>query len=96
MPYLLIISCYLIAINIITFIVYGIDKQKAKKGQWRISEFTLLTLAAIGGSIGAWIGMQVWRHKTQHLKFKFGVPVIIFLQLSFTIYLILHHHIIQL
>ena len=96
MPYLLIISCYLIAINIITFFVYGIDKQKAKKGQWRISEFTLLTLAAIGGSIGAWIGMQVWRHKTQHLKFKFGVPAIIFLQLSFTIYLILHHHIIQL
>lgn len=96
MPYLLIISCYLIAINIITFIVYGIDKQKAKKGQWRISEFTLLTLAAIGGSIGAWIGMQVWRHKTQHLKFKFGVPAIIFLQLSFTIYLILHHHTIQL
>ncbi len=57
---------YLIVINVVTFLVYGIDKWKAKKGSWRISEATLLILAAIGGSIGALLGMKVWHHKTMH------------------------------
>ena len=57
---------YLIVINIATFLVYGIDKWKAKQGSWRISEATLLILAVIGGSIGALLGMKVWRHKTMH------------------------------
>jgi len=57
---------YLIVINIVTFLVYGIDKWKAKQGSWRISEATLLMLAVIGGTIGALLGMQVWRHKTMH------------------------------
>ena len=57
---------YLIAINVVTFLVYGIDKWKAKQGSWRISEATLLILAVIGGSIGALLGMKVWRHKTMH------------------------------
>jgi uncharacterized membrane protein YsdA (DUF1294 family) len=57
---------YLIAINIVTLIVYGIDKVKAMKGKWRISEATLLILAAIGGSIGALLGMKIWHHKTMH------------------------------
>ena len=57
---------YLIVINIVTFLVYGIDKWKAKQGNWRISEATLLILAVIGGSIGALLGMKVWRHKTMH------------------------------
>ena len=57
---------YLIIINIIAFVVYGIDKMKAKKGVWRIPEKTLLLLAAIGGSVGAAAGMRLWRHKTQH------------------------------
>lgn len=73
-------------INIITFIVYGIDKQKAKKGCWRISEATLLLLAAIGGSIGAWCGMMIWRHKTKHWKFKIGVPLIFLLQFALLVY----------
>ena len=72
----------LLVLNVITFIVYGIDKLKAKKGWWRIPEATLLLLAFIGGSIGAWAGMMVWRHKTQHLKFKYGVPAIILLQVA--------------
>ena len=59
---------YLIVINIVTFLAYGIDKWKAKKGR-RISEATLLILAVIGGSIGALLGMKVWRHKTMHKKF---------------------------
>ena len=58
------IICYLLAVNIVTFLLYGIDKYKAKKGKWRISEATLLTMAAIGGSIGAWAGMRLWHHKT--------------------------------
>ena len=57
---------YLIVINVVTFLVYGIDKWKAKQGSWRISEATLLILAVIGGSIGALLGMKVWRHKTMY------------------------------
>ena len=77
-----IILIYFLPINIITFIVYGIDKLKAKKKLWRIPEATLLLLAAIGGSIGAWLGMKVWHHKTMHKKFKYGVPAIIILQIA--------------
>ncbi len=74
--------CCLIVLNIFTFVVYGIDKWKAMKGRWRISEFTLLLLAVIGGSIGALLGMRVWHHKTKHLKFKYGVPLILLAQLA--------------
>ena len=78
---------YIVIINILTFIVYGLDKLKAKKGKWRISESTLLLLAIIGGSIGAWFGMKVWHHKTMHKKFKYGVPLIIIIQFSVFLYL---------
>jgi uncharacterized membrane protein YsdA (DUF1294 family) len=76
-----VIAILLLVLNAITFFVYGIDKWKAKKGEWRISEATLLILAIIGGSIGAWLGIKVWHHKTMHKKFKYGVPAIIVLQL---------------
>lgn len=76
-----IILIYLIIINVITFFIYGLDKKKAKQGKWRIRESTLLGLAAIGGSIGAWLGMKVWHHKTQHIQFKYGVPLILFVQI---------------
>ncbi|MBR6339549.1 MAG: DUF1294 domain-containing protein [Alloprevotella sp.] len=79
---LLLLLCYLAAINAVAFIAYGIDKWKAKRGQWRIAETTLLLLAALGGSLGAWLGMKVWHHKTQHKKFRYGIPLIIFLQLA--------------
>ena len=82
-----IILYYLLAVNIATFLLYGIDKYKAKKGQWRISEATLLTMAAIGGSIGAWAGMRLWHHKTMHKKFKYGIPVIIIMQIALVVYL---------
>ena len=81
------IICYLLAINIATFLLYGIDKYKAKKGKWRISEATLLTMAAIGGSIGAWAGMRLWHHKTMHKKFKYGIPLIIIMQIALVAYL---------
>ena len=79
---------YLAAINVITFIVYGIDKLKAKKGKWRIPESTLLLLAIVGGSIGAWCGMKVWHHKTMHKKFKYGIPLILAIQIELSIYFI--------
>ena len=82
------IICYLLAVNIVTFLLYGIDKYKAKKGKWRISEATLLTMAAIGGSIGAWAGMRLWHHKTMHKNFKYGIPVIIILQVALAVYLL--------
>ena len=81
------IICYLLAINIATFLLYGIDKYKAKKGKWRISEATLLTMAAIGGSIGAWAGMRLWHHKTMHKKFKYGIPLIIIMEIALVAYL---------
>ena len=81
------IICFLLAINIATFLLYGIDKYKAKKSKWRISEATLLTMAAIGGSIGAWAGMRLWHHKTMHKKFKYGIPIIIIMQIALMTYL---------
>ena len=80
---------YLIVINVVTFLIYGIDKWQAKKGKWRISEATLLLLAIIGGSIGAWLGMKVWHHKTMHKKFKYGIPAILIIQIILITYSVL-------
>ena len=87
--YLHIVLIYLAVINVATFFMYGIDKWKAKKSKWRIREAALLGLAVLGGSIGAWLGMQVWHHKTQHKKFKYGVPAIIIVQLALIVYFII-------
>jgi len=83
-----IILYYLAVVNILTFLVYGIDKWKARKNRWRISEATLLILAIIGGSIGALLGMRIWHHKTLHAKFKYGVPLILLAQIA--VYLLVH------
>lgn len=82
---------YLLVINAATFIIYGIDKYKAKKAKWRISEATLLTMAAVEGSIGAWLGMKAWHHKTLHRKFKYGVPIILLIQIALMIYFHMNH-----
>ena len=82
-----IILGYLLAVNITSFLLYGIDKYKAKKGRWRISEATLLLMAVIGGSIGTWAGMRLWHHKTMHKKFKYGIPIIIIMQIALVVYL---------
>ena len=71
---------YLLLINIITFVLYAIDKLNAKTSSWRISERMLMLFALAGGSIGALLGMYICRHKTRKPKFKFGVPVILVLQ----------------
>ena len=81
------IAYYILGINVILFIIYGIDKLKAKKGKWRIPENTLLLLAIIGGSIGAWLGIKVWHHKTLHKKFKYGIPLIVIAQIAIVVYI---------
>ncbi len=113
--YLHIALIYLAFINVVTFFMYGIDKwrstsgrllptgrKKAKNSKWRIRETALLGLAVLGGSIGAWLGMKVWHHKTQHkggnrdidnivggYQFKYGVPAIIIVQLALIVYFII-------
>ena len=77
-----ILFIYLFVINVATFFTYGIDKWKAKKSKWRIREAALIGLAVLGGSIGAWLGMKTWRHKTMHKKFKYGIPLILVAQLA--------------
>ena len=76
-----ILVVYLLIVNIVAFGMYGTDKQKAIRKQWRIPEAQLLGIAAIGGSIGALFGMQFFHHKTKKWKFRIGVPVILAAQL---------------
>ncbi len=73
---------YLIVINLVTFIVFGVDKSKARKHGWRIPEKTLFLLSIIGGSVGAIIGMHTFRHKTRKWYFAFGIPAILIIQLA--------------
>lgn len=77
---------YLILVNIIAFITIYIDKQKAIKHKWRIKESTLFLLSIIGGSIGTLLGMYTFRHKTKHLKFTLGIPLIIIIQILIFIF----------
>ena len=79
---------YLIGINVITFAIYGIDKWKARKNKWRISEAALLIWAFLGGSPGALLGMQIFRHKTKHWKFKILVPLFLILLAAAGIFVI--------
>ena len=71
---------YLIVINILTFLIFGIDKWKAQRGKWRIPEATLIWMSIIGGSIGALVGMYLFRHKTQKRKFNLGIPAVLLAQ----------------
>lgn len=84
-----IIIGYVIVINVITLMMYGIDKWKAKHSKWRIPEATLLIMAAVGGSIGAWTGIKLFHHKTLHKKFKYGVPAIFLIQLGIMVFVYL-------
>ncbi len=75
------------AINIIGFVLMGVDKIKSKTDSVRISEATFFVLSLFGGSLGTWAGMYVFRHKTKHLTFVIGIPLILFLQAALIIYL---------
>ena len=85
MKYLLI---YLGIINLVGFFAMFLDKQKAKRGKWRIPEKTLFLLAIIGGSLGTTLGMHVFRHKTKHWYFKLGMPLILIVQIILIIYFV--------
>lgn len=76
-----IIILYAVAVNVVSFIVMGVDKRRAIKRAWRIPESTLFVLAIIGGSIGSIIGMHLFHHKTRHWYFLYGMPVILALQI---------------
>ena len=76
-----ILLVYLLIVNAAGFLLMLVDKIKAKRNLWRIPEATLITVAAIGGSIGAIAGMNLFRHKTKHAKFYIGLPVILALQI---------------
>ena len=78
----------LVAVNLVSFSLYGLDKLKAKKGLWRIKESTLLLVALLGGSLGALLGMEVFRHKTKHWQFKLLVPVFLVLHIALAVWLV--------
>lgn len=75
------ILTYLLIINAVGFALMLIDKYKARKNLWRIREATLITVAALGGSVGSLAGMYLVRHKTKHLKFTLGIPLILAAQI---------------
>ena len=77
---------YLGFVNVVTFLAYGLDKQKARQNRWRIPEKVLLGLAILGGSIGALSGMKFFYHKTKKMKFKIGIPFILILQCAIFVY----------
>ncbi len=71
----IIILSYLLIINLIAFVLYGIDKKRAIRNEYRISERVLLWIARLGGAIGSWMGIKLFRHKTKHTKFRIVVPL---------------------
>ena len=81
-----IIIYYLPTINLLTFVTYGIDKYKARHKHWRVREASLLLLAVLGGSPAALLAMHLFRHKTQHNKFRYGVPAILIAQVLLVVF----------
>ena len=78
---------WLAVINLLTFIVYGADKRRARKGKWRVPEKTLFLLPLLGGSIGALRGMRVFHHKTKHWYFVWGIPAILLAQIALAVWI---------
>ena len=75
-----ILVIYLLPVNFLSFILYGIDKKRARKREWRISEKTLIGIAVSGGCVGAILGMHIFHHKTRHWYFRYGLPLILIIQ----------------
>lgn len=81
---------YLLIINAAGFLLMRIDKGKARKNRWRIPEATLITVAALGGSAGSLLGMYLFRHKTRHLKFTLGIPLILAVQVVIVVWIFVY------
>lgn len=84
---LTILIIYLAFINLLAFVLMGLDKAKARRHKWRIPEKTLFLSAILGGSAGAILGMQLFRHKTKHASFRIGMPCILILQIVLAVFL---------
>ena len=82
-----ILITYLLIINALSFLFMLMDKRKAVKKAWRIPEATLLGIAAMGGSLGAVLGMRIFRHKTRHLKFAVGLPILLVIHILLLLFL---------
>ena len=82
------LAVWLIAINLVTFAVYGADKRRARRGAWRVPEKTLFLLPLLGGSVGALLGMRVFHHKTKHWYFVWGIPLILLAQAALAVWLL--------
>ena len=82
------IAIYLAVINVIGYAVMGIDKQRAIRGAWRISEASFFLTAVLGGALGCTLGMQRFRHKTKHWYFKYGMPAIFLVQAALLSFLV--------
>lgn len=78
----LIVPCWLLLTNAAAFVLFGIDKRRAKRNRWRISERTLFLFPLLGGTLGAILGMHFFHHKTLHKRFRFGLPAILALQIA--------------
>ena len=87
MNVVMLLTTYTVVINLIGFIVMGMDKRRAKKHAFRIPEATLFTIAIIGGSIGSIIGMRYFHHKTRHWYFVYGMPFILILQIALLVFI---------
>ncbi len=88
METILLITAYTAAVNIVGFFIMGIDKAKARKHAWRISEAALFFVALIGGSLGTTLGMHIFRHKTKHWYFKWGMPLILIVQIALIVFML--------
>ena len=89
-PWLWVLLGYLVLVNVIAFTVFGADKAKARKQKWRVPEKTLFALALLGGSLGAFLGMHVFHHKTKHWYFRVFIPLILLIQIAVPVALWLH------
>jgi len=78
----------ILPLNLLAFILMGIDKYKSKHGQWRISEKSFFIISALGGSVGVLLGMYIFRHKTRHISFLWGIPAILILQAAIAYYIL--------
>lgn len=85
--WMIIIIIYLVVANIVGFVLMGADKSKARRGAWRIPEKTFFIVSLLGGSLGTFLGMMIFRHKTRHWYFILGIPLIIILQAGIAIWL---------
>lgn len=83
---------YLVIINVLAFVLYGIDKRKARKDKYRISESTLLWMARLGGGVGSWIGIRKFHHKTKHKRFVIIVPLWTIVWVVGIVYLVIRYY----